>query len=438
VKKRVVAVLLVLALGTTAALLVGCGGKLPKDALAKVGDTVITQKQLDERVAEFEAQYAGYVPDKQVDPEGYKSFQMDVLEYLVTYELVRQKAKSLDVSVTDQDVQTEIDAIINDSFNGDQAAFEKALAEQKLTLDAFKRGYKESLLMQRAYEKVTKGITTVPDDEIAAYYDANKDYYFVDETRTARHILIAPVAGRVNGTTTTTTAPTTTTTTGSESESESTGLTITGSSTTSTTAKPTEADWTAALETAQMVRAQLVAGGDWTELAKRYSDDPGSKNLGGDLGTVSKGETVPEFDTALFSLAKDEISQPVKTSYGYHIIQVTGINPAKQYSLEEVKEDITNVLLNEKKSKAWTEWVQKTKQEIGVIYAEGWQPTTTTTQPAATTETTAATEPGATTESTEPAPTTTASPEPSPTTTATSSAPTTATTAVSTTATTAD
>ncbi len=357
--------------------LAGCGGKLPGDAVAKVGGTVITKKQLDAKVAEFETQLSPYVPDKETDPEGYKSFQQDVLEYMITYELARQKAGSLRVSVTDEDVQSEIDAIINDSFNGDQAAFESALADQNLTLEKFKEGYKESLLLQKTYEAVTKNITSVSDEEIAAYYEQNKDYYFVEETRTARHILIAPVPGRVDGTTTTTSS---TTTTASEStdtgESESPTVT---SATTSTTVKPTESDWAAALATAEQVRAQLLAGGDWTELAQKYSDDPGTKNRGGDLGTVYKGETAPEFDEAVFSLAKDEISQPVKTVYGYHIIQVTGINEAKQYSLEEVKEDITNILLNDKKARAWKDWVDKTKLEIGVIYADDWQPTTTTT-----------------------------------------------------------
>ncbi|GEM_PF-538348 len=388
------AVTLAVTLLALSAGLAGCGGKLPGDAVAKVGGTVITQKQLDAKVAELEVQLAPYVPDKETDPEGYKAFQQDVLEYMITYELARQKAGSLRVTVTDEDVQTEIDSIVNDSFNGDQAAFESALADQNLTLEQFKEGYKESLLLQKTYEAVTKNITSVSDEEIAAYYDQNKDYYFVEETRTARHILIAPVSGRVDGTTTTTSSTTTPSEISGEAEGGSSTVT---SATTSTTAKPTESDWAAALATAEQVRAQLVAGGDWTELAKKYSDDPGTKNRGGDLGTVYKGETAPEFDEAVFSLAKDEISQPVKTVYGYHIIQVTGINEAKQYSLEEVKEDITNILLNEKKARAWKDWVEKTKLEIGVIYADDWQPTTTTTSSPVTSDTTPTTAAGPTT-----------------------------------------
>jgi hypothetical protein len=74
----------------------------------------------------------------------------------------------------------------------------------------------------------------------------------------------------------------------------------------------------------------------------------------------------------------------VKTIYGYHIIQVTGITPAKQYTLEEVKEDVTTQLVNQEKSKVWLEWVEKTKTELGVMYKAGLEPVTTTTAPATT------------------------------------------------------
>lgn len=419
--KRVVAAILALVLAATVGLAVGCGGEESDDALAKVGGTAITQKQLDEKVADFERQYPGYVPSKETDPEGYKSFQQDVLDYMVTYEIARQKAESLGVTVTDEDVQAEIDTILSDSFGGDQGAFDAALAEQNMTVEQLKKGYKESMLLQKTYEAVTKDVTTVPDDEIAAYYEGNKDYYFVDETRTARHILIAPSAGRTDGTTSTTTAGATTTSEGTDT---------TGASSTTTTAAPTAADWAAALETAQKVRADLVAGADWTEEAAKYSDDLGSKNSGGDLGTVSKGETVPEFDEALFSLAEDAISQPIKTSYGYHVIQVTGINEAKQYGLEEVKEDIVNVLVDEKKSQAWSDWLEKMKAEIGVTYARDWQPTTTTE--ASVDEATTTSEAPATT--TTAAPTTTSAAAPS--TTATTGATTSTSPGASTTSTT--
>ena len=71
---------------------------------------------------------------------------------------------------------------------------------------------------------------------------------------------------------------------------------------------------------ADSLYAQLKSGANFAQLAKRYSKDPGSAANGGKL-TVSKGQTVPEFDKTAFSLKKGELSQPVKTQYGYHIIQ---------------------------------------------------------------------------------------------------------------------
>ena len=71
---------------------------------------------------------------------------------------------------------------------------------------------------------------------------------------------------------------------------------------------------------------------------------------------------VAEFDTAAFSLAKNEISQPVKTVYGYHIIQVESITPAKQSTLDEVKSTIVSTLLATRKDAAWQAWITKMKQ----------------------------------------------------------------------------
>ena len=87
---------------------------------------------------------------------------------------------------------------------------------------------------------------------------------------------------------------------------------------------------------------------------------------------------------------------PIKTAYGYHVIQVTEITEAKQYTLDEVKEEITSKLVNEKKAEVWQQWIDSTKTALGVIYKAGLEPTTTTT--AATTETT--TSGGATTTNT--------------------------------------
>ena len=149
----------------------GASGALPTEAIATVGGRSISIQQFDQRVAGFEAQYTGQIPDKSTDPAGYKVFQQGVLDYMITYELVSQKAGELNVTVTDQDVQTQIDLILKDSFGGDQTKFADAFKQQGLTMDQFKQSYKESMQFQKVYEQVTKDVTNVTDSAIQAYYN---------------------------------------------------------------------------------------------------------------------------------------------------------------------------------------------------------------------------------------------------------------------------
>jgi foldase protein PrsA len=373
VAKRVIVVIFVLALAVAAGSMAGCGGDLPSDAVAKVGDVTITEDVFNQRVEEFGSQY-GYSEDT-TEAETWKAFKGDVLEYLITYEMAAQKAEEYEVTVTDVDVQGEIDTIIQSYYSGDEAAFTEELTAADMTLDQLKANYKESMLLQAVYEKVTADVTEVSDEEIAAYYEDNKDSYYVEETRTARHILIAP-GGEEKNETTSTTAP------WGSSTTESTTTTTESTTTTSLT----DADWADALATAETVRELLDDGGDWTELAAEYSDDSGTANSGGELGAVSKGEMVQEFEDAVFSLELNQVSEPVKSTYGYHVIQVTEISEAYQQTLEEVSEDITSKLLAEKQSEAWATWIESTKAELNVVYREDMQTTTTvSTEPTATT-----------------------------------------------------
>jgi len=90
------------------------------------------------------------------------------------------------------------------------------------------------------------------------------------------------------------------------------------------------------------IEKQLKAGGDFAELAKKFSQDPGSASKGGDLDWVVKGQTVKEFEAAAFSLPVNQISQPIKTTYGYHILQVTEKQPAHMVPFDEAKSALVN------------------------------------------------------------------------------------------------
>ncbi|SFJ58213.1 MULTISPECIES: peptidylprolyl isomerase PrsA [unclassified Bacillus (in: firmicutes)] len=98
--------------------------------------------------------------------------------------------------------------------------------------------------------------------------------------------------------------------------------------------------------TAKKVKDELAQGKSFEELAKQYSEDPGSKEKGGDLGYFTSGKMVKEFEDAAYKLKKDEVSDPVKSQFGYHIIKVTDIKELKP--LDQEKDRIKNELVDKK------------------------------------------------------------------------------------------
>ncbi len=334
-KLAVAAALLILA-----AVTFGCGGgDLPKDAAAKVGETVITTADLDTRVAEIQAQMPGQTPDPKEKPEEFKEFQAQVLDYMITLAVLNQKSTELGVTITDADVQTQLDSV-KQMFGGDDAKFEDALKQQKMTLEQLLQNLRERELLSKSAEAATADIT-VSDEEISAYYDEHKEEFQQAESRTARHILFAPGDG-------------------SDPQGEH-----------------TDAEWETARADSEAARLRLVNGEDFATLARELSEDDGSKPQGGDLGEVSKGVMVPAFEESVFSLKAGELSQPVKTQFGYHLIKVESVNDAKQLTLEEVKEQIKTQLLDDAQKAAWKVWLDGAKTALGVVIGEDYVTTTT-------------------------------------------------------------
>ncbi|HHK5597763.1 TPA: peptidylprolyl isomerase PrsA [Bacillus tropicus] len=99
--------------------------------------------------------------------------------------------------------------------------------------------------------------------------------------------------------------------------------------------------------TAKKVKEELGQGKSFEELAKQYSEDTGSKEKGGDLGFFGPGKMVKEFEDAAYKLKKDEVSEPVKSQFGYHIIKVTDIKEPEK-SFEQSKADIKKEIVQKK------------------------------------------------------------------------------------------
>lgn len=110
-----------------------------------------------------------------------------------------------------------------------------------------------------------------------------------------------------------------------------------------------------ALAKAEAIAAQLKAGKTFSDLAKQDSDDLGSKNQGGDLGWLDKGTTDEAFENALFALQKGEVSAPVLTAEGYHIIELVDIRPGKTRTFDEVKPELAKQFADSEKERVYSD-----------------------------------------------------------------------------------
>lgn len=210
------------------------------------------------------------------------------LDTLIQEELVKQEADKKAIVISAQDIDAEV-ARIKKQFTS-EADFQAALQQSGMTLDSLKK----QIPMQLRIRKLLEPQAKVTDDEVKQYFEANKASYGQPEQVRASHILVATQA---------------------------------------------EAD---------DIEKQLKAGADFAALAKAKSLDTGSKDAGGDLGFFGKGTMVPEFEQAAFSLKVGEVSDPVKSQYGYHVIKVTDHKDAVTATFESKQAEIRDQLVQQK------------------------------------------------------------------------------------------
>ena len=181
-----------------------------------------------------------------------------------------------------------------------------------------------AVLAQEFLQREIEGKVKITDDEIETYYKGHEEEFTNPESAKARHILLKVPEGA------------------------------------------DEKAWKEAESKAKDIKKKLENGEDFAELAKKYSDDPGSKNKGGDLGFFTKGRMVPEFESAAFSLKPGELSDPVKTNFGYHIIEVQEKKAASTKTLAEVQAQIRQTLQTEKQQQLQDALIEKLKAKYPV------------------------------------------------------------------------
>jgi parvulin-like peptidyl-prolyl isomerase len=281
-------------------LLTACGDLLDP-AAAVVGDDKITVDQITAIVEDYE----GTEEFKQVASQGepqeiLRQFEQSRLSQLIRRAVLQPQADELGIEVTDEEVAQRLDQIKGD-FPSEEA-FQDALAEQGLTADYLNELIYDSLLEEELRAKVTEGAGPT-DEELLDFYQENLNDY--RQTR-AQHILL-----------------------------ESRRL-------------------AASLATRLRAARDGEIEGLFARLAERYSTDPSNSGNGGDLGYTSAGQLVPPFEQAAADLSIGEISAPVQTQFGFHVIRVTDRRVAP---FDQVRSQIEEQIGGEAEDEAWQEWV---------------------------------------------------------------------------------
>ena len=332
--------LLLLAL-IAALALAACGGggtssvDVPDGAVAVVGDKTVTKEEFDKLI---EQQKKSAEAQKQDFPEPgtaqYEALKATVVKGLVEQKEWELEGESMGVKVTDQEIETELDKLKQQYFQGDEQKYSAELEKQGLTDADVRNELRTRILTNKIYEAVIKKVT-VSDADIQAYYDKNSTKYQQPASREVRHILVKNEA------------------------------------------------------LAQELHDKIQSGADFAKLAKKYTQDQASKAAGGKF-TAFKGRTVAPFDEFVFSAKTGDLSDPIKTEFGWHIIEVLGpVKPATTQPLADVKDEIQTTLLQTKQNAAMKAWIAALPAKYGdeVAYAPGYAPASATDTSGGTTTT---------------------------------------------------
>jgi len=309
----------------------GCGGgssvaRLGSDDVAVVGSKGISKTQfqglMDRAKKSYETQKRAFPKPGTAE---YETLKGQAIAFLLQRAEFEQEAEARGIDISDEKIDKRIAQLKKQFYGGSDKKYQDTLKQQGLTEEQAREEVRASLISEELFKKVT-GDVKVSQKEIRSYYDSHKTQYGQPESREVRHILVQKKA------------------------------------------------------LADQLYAQLKSGANFAALAKRYSKDPGSASNGGKL-TVSKGQTVPEFDKTAFELKKGQLSAPIKTQYGYHIIQaLSDVKPAQTTPLSKVEASIRQQLEQQQKNDAMTKWVEKTKKhycgDTRIKYQVGYQPAT--------------------------------------------------------------
>jgi foldase protein PrsA len=238
----------------------------------------------------------------------YKALQQEVLGFLISSAWVLGEAESLGVKVSDKEVHKRFEEIKNQQFPR-SSEFEKFLASSGQTVSDLLLRVKLNLISQRVQQKIAKRKATISQAEVARYYKENPQRFGQPEKRNLKIIL------------------------------------------------------TKTEEAANKAKKEIESGKSWAAVAKSTSIDPSTKNNGGVLVGVVKGQVEKSLDSAVFAAKTNVLQGPIKTVFGYYIFEVTSITPGTQESLGQAEGSIRQQLIATHQQSALTNFIKEFKQK---------------------------------------------------------------------------
>jgi foldase protein PrsA len=320
----------------------GCGNDVPAGAVAKVGDSTITQDEFDKWMSiavkgqsqssggtaavpqppDYDACVAAKkktpVPKGQQKPSDealkkqckseYDTLKREVMQFLIQGEWVQQEAEKRGVKIKDAELQKALEDQKKQVFPNDKQ-YQQFLKTSGMTEKDVLFRVKLNELQQRLTQKVTEDAKNVSDEDIQAYYAKNKKRFAQPERRDLRVVL------------------------------------------TKTQAK------------ADQAKKELESGQPFKKVVKKYSIDEASKSQAGLLPAVSEGQQEKAFDSAIFAAPKNKIEGPVKTQFGWYVFKVEKVTKASQQTLEESKDTIKNLLRSQRQQKSLDAFVKQFRED---------------------------------------------------------------------------
>ena len=250
-------------------------------------------------------------------------YRNSIAKRLVEDELIRQETKRRHIKVPKKELDEEFGRY-KEMFKG-EGRFERYLKTTKLTVKKVKENLTKTLAIKALLKAVGRGEVT--DKEVFNYYKENEAKYNVKEQVRASHILLKLAKD----------------------------------------ATPIQVE--AARKKAEQLSDKARKGEDFAKLAKDNSEGPTARK-GGDLNFFARGRMVKEFDAKVFSMKKNEISKPVRTRFGWHVIKMTDHKPARVRPFEKVKKNIDRMISNRKNRQARSDLLEGLKNKAKIIFLD--------------------------------------------------------------------